>query len=94
MKSGNNKRTLFLLLVLGVLLAIAYPMFRGDVSSDAPIIDQASVSEEVVIMLNKLQSVDLNISTLDNTAFTYLKDITTLPLTLPVGRENPFAPVR
>jgi hypothetical protein len=95
MKSGNNKRTLVLLAVLGILLAFAYPMIMSETPSGENIqADNADTAEIVVDTLQKLQAVDLNYSVLENTAFAYLKDITTPDLNLPVGRDNPFAPTR
>lgn len=93
MKSGSNKRTLFLLLLLGVLLAVAYPMLMP-ATTPTDTQNQMNLSDEVVATLEKLQAVDFNFSVLNNSAFAYLKDITTPPLNLSVGRPDPFAPTR
>ena len=81
-----------------MVLAGSYPFLNkssvSTSSEDTGASDQLAAVQEAENLLAKIQNVSLDFSILDRPEFTYLKDITTPILTLPVGRANPFAPIK
>ena len=85
---------MLLLLILGALLAVAYYTSSSSTVAPDEALEQEVASTEVINILTDLQGVDFNFSVLQNGALTFLKNISMPALGLPVGRQNPFAPVK
>lgn len=89
----SNRTTVILLLLLGIALAAAYILLPKSDNTDTGA-EQAAIGAKAISTLNELQAVQLDFSVLTDPAFNYLKNIAAPDLNLPVGRSNPFAPVK
>ena len=96
MESNNNRNTLMLLLLLGAVLAIFYIFNNkgGDTSLLGSGDEQAAIGGEAVQLLNSVQNIKFDFSVIKSPEFANLKDITAPISNFPVGRPNPFAPVK
>jgi hypothetical protein len=95
MKNSKNKRTLILLAVLVVLLAVAYkvvlfPSPPDDFESFAGAPgDMSGNSSEA--LLREVESINFNTAIIQDERFKSLKSIEVPLISLPVGRKNPFS---
>ena len=92
--STTNRNTLILLILLVVALAISYPLLNKSEDTSGVSSDQLASVQEAENILAKMQNVSIDFSFFDKPEFAYLKDISSPLLTLPVGRVNPFAPIK
>jgi len=91
MKNLKNKRTAILAIILLGLLILAYKtMF---VSTDEVLSNEENIvaSERVETILKEIESINFDTSIMENNNFKSLKSIEIPPLSLPIGRNNPFA---
>jgi hypothetical protein len=91
MKNFKNKRTAILAIILLGLLVLAYKVMFApteDLSNDENVI----ASQRVEGILQEIESINFDTSIMENQSFKSLKSIEIPPLSLPVGRKNPFAP--
>lgn len=83
-----------LLALLGVVLIVAYPYLNPSTDEATGEQERLAAVAEAVALLEKVQSISLDFGILESSEFDYLRDETTPLLNLPVGRVNPFAPVK
>jgi hypothetical protein len=93
--SPTKKIATIVIVILVILVVIYYFFFRG--TAPAVTLDQFGnpvsaqvVGQDLVELLNKLQSVTLDDSIFHDPAFINLTDFSTTLPNLPVGRANPF----
>ncbi len=91
---NNSKTTLVLLLVLGLVMFVAYYNSSSTSEKSGATEERLAAVQEVEVLLAKVQAISLDFAILESREFVYLKDQTSPILNLPVGRPNPFAPVR
>jgi hypothetical protein len=90
----SNKRTMFLLILLLLIGAVGYPILKGGDGPDLEAVKEPVIDAGVSQMLNDLMGTKLDTSVLNGPELSGLTDFT-LPLaSLPVGRPNPFAPLK
>jgi len=92
MKSKNSRNTLILLGLLGLVLAISYPLLNQN-SSPANVptaLEEAGVASAIAL-LGQIQAVNFDFSILKTAEFMHLKDMTTSLPNLPLGTTNPFS---
>ena len=94
MKSNNNRNTLLLLGLLCLVLAVSYPFLAKKQDDAAVVEERLSAVKDAVSLLDKVQGISLDFGILKSPELTYLKDISTPLLNLPVGRANPFTPAK
>ena len=95
MKSKNNRNTLILLGLLVLVLAVSYPLLnKSSDTTDTTSTDQSAAVVEAQNTLAKMQGINIDFSIFDSSEFMHLIDITSPLLNLPVGRANPFAPIK
>lgn len=109
MKEKNNKRTLVLSLILVGLLIVTYKMlFMNDsvttvgmpigINSNSAINSQ-SLNQDIIktgsvdMLLSEMEKINFDISILEDSKFKSLKSIDLPIVSLPIGRENPFAEI-
>jgi hypothetical protein len=94
-KMKTNKRTLFLLVLLLLVGAVGYPMIKGNISSDILVDDNSPlISPATEKILSDVRNTELDASILNSSELSMLNDFTLPLINIPVGRENPFIPVR
>ena len=93
MKSLKNKRTIILSVVLLGLLIIAYKTMFVSSEQSLTIDENIAASQKVEAILQKVQNIDFDTSVTEDPRFKSLQNIQILPLSLPIGRKNPFAPI-
>ncbi|MEK7117398.1 MAG: hypothetical protein AAB861_01345 [Patescibacteria group bacterium] len=90
----SNKRTIFLLILLLVVVVVGYPLIKNNVGSIEEEVKEAIVSADMNRVLADIMSAKLDIGVLNSQVLLQLEDFT-LPLPgLPIGRTNPFAPLK
>ena len=90
----SNKRTIFLLILLLILGVVGYPIIMGNKKAPMPEAAQPILSDEENLMLTDITNATLDVSVLSSSELLGLSDFS-LPLPgFPVGRANPFAPIR
>lgn len=88
---GKNKRTIILLGLLGVLLALSYPyLSKNWQSTDSTISELPASSPQMSATLAQIERIRLDLSLFQNKTFKELKNFTLAPLNLPTGKTNPF----
>ncbi|HEY0220607.1 MAG TPA: hypothetical protein VGC58_00080 [Candidatus Paceibacterota bacterium] len=98
MKSLNRQKILTYFLIIVLLAAGAYyynQYFSGEVISDIvnPDTESVIVGEDILVLVQKLQSVTIDPSIFSNAIFTTLRDYA-VPLNEEnLSRPNPFAPI-
>ena len=90
----NNRNTLILLALLGLVLVISYPYLNPKTEDTTVVENRLAAVEEAVTLLNKVQAISLDFGVFESREFGYLNDLTLPLLNLPVGRSNPFAPTK
>jgi len=94
-QKGKNKMGIFLSII--VVLVIGYMLLNNDPvdTTSALAIDAvpSQVGADLLPVLHELQSLRLDTSIFENSAFRSLSDFTVDIGTQPVGRDNPFAPL-
>lgn len=91
----SNKRTIFLLLLLLLIGAVGYPILRSDPEEvSMSVTSEPVISEEVNKMLNDVLAAKLDVSVLNSSELLGLNDLTLPLIGVPIGRQNPFAPIR
>ena len=100
---SNFLRKYKMTLIGAVLIAgafIAYRSYFIDDGKNSVLVSQSGdeisgsvVGREIVILLNELQSIDLDGSILDDPAFRSLMDFEQEVRAEPIGRNNPFIPI-
>ena len=91
----NTRNIIILTILLAVLGYVSYPLFSKQ-SEETAVSgeDRLAAVEVAVTLLNKIQAISFDFGILESPEFQSLKDITTPLLNLPVGRANPFAPIK
>ena len=90
----NNKRTKILLGILVLVALAGFPLIKNNLGlgEELLVAEVDTVGyEEVLAILNQVESIMLDTSVLRSPEFLYLSDLTAPLPNLPVGRENPFA---
>lgn len=92
----SNKRTLFLLILLLLVGAIGYPIIKGNIGSNVLETNNSEpiISEQVNQMLSGVMNAKLDPGVLNSSKLLYLHDFTVPLLGFPIGRANPFAPIK
>ncbi|MCK5059627.1 MAG: hypothetical protein KAR00_00560 [Candidatus Pacebacteria bacterium] len=88
----KNRGTITLILIAAVIFWVYTVFFRGapkDFTQPTNLIGKSAIE-----MLNRLNSITLDGSVFSSPAFHELKDFELVLPEQPVGRSNPFAPVR
>lgn len=91
MKQPKNSRTAILVLVLIGLLFIAYKVIFVSSPTDLLVEDDTAASERVTALVAEVQSINFDLSVLDDPKFMSLKSLDMPALNLPVGKRNPFS---
>lgn len=91
----SNKRTIILLVLLGLVGAAGIPIIKGNLSKTAePISEAPFATDGVIKVLEEIQNLELNIALLESPKFRHLYDFSLPLVNIPIGRVNPFAPFR
>lgn len=92
MKSPKNKRTAIMAIILLALLIVAYKvMFVSPSADEAMIIDEnTTASKRVEEILRQVENINFDTSVVQDLKFKSLKSIEISPISLPIGRKNPF----
>lgn len=104
MEAFEKYKVFIIVVVVGLLIAGAFfVLSRGDggaaavtLSSDTQqqIAESEQLERELIAELAKLRSIQLNASLFDTPTFGSLIDYSRVLGEKPVGRDNPFAPLR
>lgn len=108
-KQQDNKKNLVLVVIIIAVILGAYYMFAksgDDVNDDALLVaeyqmgpdgtalsDTGMIGQDLLNLLNELESIELDDSIFSNEIFTSFEDYTIEITAQPVGRDNPFAPL-
>lgn len=92
MKNLKNKRTVILAIILVGLLALAYKTMFVPSSGDLSIDENIIASQRVDLVLREIDGISFDTSVMQEANFKSLKSIEIPMLSLPIGRNNPFAP--
>jgi hypothetical protein len=91
----NTRNIVILVILLAILGYVALPLFSQE---DAAVVtsneDRLAAVTEAVALLDQIQAINFDFQILETPEFKSLVDIATPLLNLPVGRSNPFAPVK
>ena len=93
MKNTNQKSLIVLFMIL---IAGAAILYRNVLSSPAPAaVSEAEVtaSAKVEEMLQELDSINFDLAIFNDARFAELQSIETPLASVPVGRDDPFAPI-
>jgi len=91
MKNLKNKRTSILAIILIGLLVIAYKVMFVSPDDDLVVSENVTASVRVETILRQVETINFNLSIVDDLKFNSLKSIETPLISLPIGRENPFS---
>ena len=91
MKNLKNKRTSILVIILVGLLIVAYKVLFISPNEDLTIDENITASERVEAILEEVETINFNLDVLKDPKFKSLKSIEIPPISLPVGRKNPFS---
>ncbi len=91
----KNKRTLLLLVLLILVAFFGLPVIKKNLGTEQkaliPDTSESSLTDQI---LTDIQNASLDVSVLQSPVFSYLRDFTLPLINLPIGRANPFAPIR
>ncbi len=95
--SPSTQKLIMTLLILGVLGFVVYSTIFGEVDvpldADGNPVITAAVGQDVIILADKLESVEIKKDIFSSTLFTNLVDITTSIQDEEQGRDNPFSKI-
>lgn len=91
MKNFKNKRTIILAIILLGLLILAYKIMFAPAGGDLLVDENIAASQRVEVILKEIESINFDTSIMENPSFKSLKSFEIPLLSLPIGRENPFA---
>lgn len=87
----TNNRTLYLLILLLLVGAAAYPIIKNLVGEKEEAETTPIISEQANQMLSSVNNIKMDVLVLDSPELTYLVDFTLPLLNIPIGKANPFA---
>jgi hypothetical protein len=87
----TNNRTLYLLILLLLVGAAAYPFIRNLVGEMEGTEGAPVASEQLSDILGNINNIKMDISALNGPELAELVDFTLPLLNIPIGRSNPFA---
>lgn len=91
MKNSKNKRTAILALILIGLLFVAYKVMFVSPADEMLAEDNIAAGERVVSILREVESINFDVSIIEDPRFKSLQSIE-IPLpSLPIGKKNPFS---
>jgi hypothetical protein len=91
--SKKNKRTAILAIILVGLLVLAYKVMFVSTGEDLLADENIVASARVEGVLKEMESINFDMSIMENQSFKSLKSIETPLISLPIGRTNPFSSV-
>lgn len=91
MKNSKNKRTAILAIILLALLILAYKIMFVSPAADLSTGQNIAASQRVEAILQEVESINFDMSILQDQKFKSLKSIEIPLLSLPIGRKNPFS---
>ncbi len=92
MKNLKNKRTIILAIILLGLLILAYKTMFVSSDTESLVEENITASARVESILKEVESVNFDMSVMEDQKFKSLKSIETPLISLPIGRKNPFSP--
>lgn len=91
---SSNKRTAILGIILLGLLVIAYKVMFVPSPDSASLEGENQASSLMVEgILKQIDTINFDTSVIKDPKFESLRSMETPPITLPVGKENPFSPI-
>lgn len=97
-KPSSMKNWIIVAIIIAVAAIVYFMFFAGVPEASSQSLLQASpediaVGAQVLGLLNQIQSLQIDDSFFTGAAYNSLQDYSVAVPPLPVGRENPFAPI-
>lgn len=99
MAASNTQKVIALVIGLALVGAVGYYIvFQNNpladiISSDVATTSQETAGQEILSLVDKLNSTDIDPAIFSSSLFLGLKDFTFISTDEPQGRANPFAPI-